>query len=410
MSLLYSMHFADGLSEIDYNHKKFCELNGYKYNRVLIPNSTAAKYAFILQQMQNNIGKNIIFIDSNSFFKTFKLNLAINKSIFMQKVGEHALDNFIFLNSNDTSIRIIDSIYREIKTKTFMRQIDTVPVTFPEDYYQEYPFVYENTYINVDCGEHDNAFKIDNILVFYVNSNHYDLRGLYFADALLKSKEFYYDNNKEKYELVNPNQKNALVMLYTKEIKEYSIAAEKNIANYCRRNNITLYVYREKPEGFENASGTWCKPNLLLDHINNHENIAWIDADILLTKNFKFDFEGDIGVYHDPAKWFFNAGFMWFKNNEKNKKLLKNVIEEIKKVPDISGTYNDGGDQTRFINEVKKQYPDLIVKSNFMVNAYPTYPIQIDPKKHSAMIHFMGFPKEIRENVMKGYAELIEQS
>jgi hypothetical protein len=409
MSLLFSLHFVDGLKEIDYNHKKFCELNGYKYNKILIPNSTAAKYAFILQQMQNNIGKNIIFIDSNSYFKTFKLNLTINKSIFVQKVGEDALDDFIFLNSNDTSIRIIDSIYREIKTKTFTKQADIVPVNYPNDYYQEYPFKYENVFINIDCGEHHNASKIDNILVLYVNSRFYDQKGLYFADAFLKAKNFSHLSSDERYELINPGHKKALVMLYTKEIKEYAIAAEKNIINYCKKNNMTLHLYREKPVGYENASGSWCKPKLILDHLEQHEIVAWIDADILLTKDFKFDFNGDIGLYHDPAGWFFNSGFMWFKNNEKNRNMLNSLVQEIISLTDLSGVYSNNGDQFYFIKQVKSYYPDIIVNSNLFINAYPTYPVQIDPKKHPAMIHFMGFTPEIRENVMKGYAELIEE-
>jgi len=408
---LFSIHYADNLKEIEYNHKKFCEVNNFEYNKIIIPNITAAKYAFILQKMQKNIGENIIFIDSNSYFKNFIFDLTINKSIFIQKI-ESALDNFLFLNSNKDTIEIIENIYKNVKKQTFTKETSpTISIEFPENIYQKYPFKNNNIYTNIDIGFHnEDVTKYNDTLVFHINSRFPELRGIYFANAFLKAKKFNFITNDNKFDLIKPNQRNALVMLYTKEIKDYAVACEKNLTNYCKRNNLTLYVYRENPEEFSAASGSWCKPRLLLNHIEDHDNIIWIDSDILITKNFKFSFEEEIGVYHDPASWLFNSGFMWFKNTEKNKLLLEKVLEQIKNLPDISGVYTNGGDQKIFINVIKSEYPDIMIGSNFLINSFPTYPIQIDPTKHSAMIHFMGFSKSLRENVMKGFCELIEES
>ena len=146
-------------------------------------------------------------------------------------------------------------------------------------------------------------------------------------------------------------------------------------------------------------TGNWCKPYILLNHISDHDYISWIDSDIIITDGYKMNFEDEISVYIDPGSWDFNSGYMVFKSCEKNKILLNGVIERFNKLDKIDSIYVNGGDQTHFIEEVKKQYPDYLPKSSMYTNSY----ISISTPSEKMMIHFMGIKPQLRHIIMEYY-------
>lgn len=209
--------------------------------------------------------------------------------------------------------------------------------------------------------------------------------------------------------MFNSGNKNAVVLQYTPEIKEFGIYSETNLKKYCEYNNITLYVYRDLTQYLKDmkVSGAWCKPWLLLENFDKHEYIAWVDSDILISKEYKMNFSGDVSVYADPI-FYFNSGFMIFKTTEKNKILLNDIIESFKSIDgELSGVYTHGGDQPRFIEKIKELYPDNTPMSNLNGNSHPLIPIKMSPYKNNVMIHFMGYDKVFRKNVMKAYNSIM---
>jgi GR25 family glycosyltransferase involved in LPS biosynthesis len=83
-----------------------------------------------------------------------------------------------------------------------------------------------------------------------------------------------------KFNTYNPNQKIAIVSLYTKEISDYAVHSENSIKEYCQKQGYTFYIYREKLE--ENSSPNWSKAQTLLNHIDDHEYVIWMDSDVLI--------------------------------------------------------------------------------------------------------------------------------
>ena len=86
--------------------------------------------------------------------------------------------------------------------------------------------------------------------------------------------------SKNKFNAYNTGQKIAIVSLYTKEIADYAVHSENSIRQYCEKQNYTFYVYREKLE--ENSSPNWSKSQALLNHIDDHDYIVWMDSDTLI--------------------------------------------------------------------------------------------------------------------------------
>jgi len=214
----------------------------------------------------------------------------------------------------------------------------------------------------------------------------------------------------EPYECFNPGQKTAFVTLYTPNIQQLGIISEKNIKAYCLKNNITYHIYRDITDELkaQNISGAWCKPWLLLSHYESHENLAWVDSDILIGKDYKTETSAEIAVYKDPRHKF-NSGYMMFKTTEKNKKLLESVVEKFKKIEGtLGGVYqHGGGDQPRFIEAVSEFYPEYAPLSQMLGNTHPTYPLSISPHTSDMMLHFMGYEHSTRIAVMQGYDKIM---
>jgi len=412
---MYALYSVSDLPNLEFNHRKYCDIHNIEYNKIIISDCLSEKYLHILSCLQNNVEETLLFIDDLSFFKNLNYFPKTKKDIHIYQDNDFIIDNFFIIKSNKETIRIFHDIFQNIcKEKLKNNNIKTQQqILFDKLKHLSTPYpsfdTEEKMYQNVIPVCHNNGFEINNCYILTFKHKDFIFSNPYFADSFCAQNIKDFEIPQEKYECFNADKKNALVLLYTPEIKEFGIYSEINIKKYCEYNNITLYVYRDLTEQLKElkVSGTWCKPWLLLENFDKHEYIGWIDSDILLSKDYKMNFFGDVSVYSDPSHYF-NAGFMIYKTIEKNKKLLNDVIDSFKTINgELSGVYNHGGDQPRFIEKIKQFYPDNTPISNLYGNSHPIIPIKISPYKSNVMIHFMGYHKNFRKNIMKTYNSIM---
>jgi hypothetical protein len=411
---LFSIHYADDLKLVEKNHKKFCANNGIEYNKFRASPSAALKYSFILQELQRNFGETLIFIDSSCYFNKFKTKFDFNKSkIWFQKEKNYSFDNFIVIKSDEETIKLFSKISFDIDKTTFGKfYTEPIHIDIPEKYIIPHSYRENDQYFCLRIGMCNDYSQIEESLVLSTDSVLTEEKGLFFAEACCAAKEIKQENldSKLDFEIINPNKTKALVMLYTDEIKEYGATSEESIKSFCQKNDHTLYVYRKVPELLKRMSGSWTKPFVLLKHMKDHEFIGWIDGDILIGEDFKNIFEDDVAIFRDPSGWLFNSGFMMFKNTQKNYDLLMKIVHEIGKLENLNGVYNYGGDQKLFIEFLKKDYPYMLPLSSRFANTHPVSPEQINPRaSKDKMIHFMGFKKILRSELIKGYNALMRK-
>lgn len=403
---LYGLYEHDDIPNLEYNHRKFCDLNNIEYNNVKTK-GYLQKFHLIYSILESNIGETVFFIDSYSYFKNFQFDFEMTSDMLIQGYDSQIYDNFFIVKSNKETLRIFKNILLlsadsfRVKKSEFKLNEESYIKYFGNDiskHIQNYPYNYNNKYFNIDVKLNNNFMDIDNILVCVVKTNENNTN-VNLSEILCNHKSVEYKFRNSKFDIINPGKKNALITLYTDNIKKQGIVSELNIEKFCILNDITYYVYRDIPDNLTNMTGNWCKPYILLNHIDDHDYISWIDSDIIITDGYKIKFDGDIMVYNDPLTWNFNSGFMVFKNNEKNKSLLNGVIDRFNKIDRMDSIYINGGDQTYFIEEVKKQYPDYLPKSSIYTNSC----ISISTPSEKMMIHFMGITSHIRHIIMEYY-------
>lgn len=158
----------------------------------------------------------------------------------------------------------------------------------------------------------------------------------------------------------------AITTLYTPEIADFSKEAVKNFRMYCDAHGYDLFAYEESL--IDGLRGNWCKPKVLLDHINDYDYIVWLDSDIaILDINRKLE---EIIEPHkeklfiatdDMGGWKLNNGFMIFKNTKFVRDLLSILWKQQSGLKD-----KERGDQKFFI--------DFIDKINLPETQYHLYP------------------------------------
>ena len=411
---LISIHKRQNLSNIEFNHKLFCKITKYSYEKEFVEDSYVEKYSLILSKLQENIGETLIFIDSDSYFAKFDKFPNLTEDIYLQKIDDkNIVDNFLIIKSNNNTIKIFNDVFESLLKQKKADLINKeLHLNFPQEVLLKYPYKFEenDVYLNVSVFSNKDAFGVSNIYV----KNTFDLiasqpTSYYFAEVLCNKADVKREKKTDSYECINPGKKNALICLYTPEIEQMGLVAEENLSLYCKYHDLTLHMYRDTTPELKknNISGTWCKPWLLLENFDKHENIAWIDSDILIGKDYKIKFDDEILCFKDPY-YPMNAGFMVFKTTEKNKKLLNEVIAEFGHIDGtLEGVYAHGGDQPIFTRKIKEFYPDYCFKANNFGNSHPSIPIHISPEMNDKFIHFMGFPKNFRYHVMDGFSQYL---
>ena len=158
----------------------------------------------------------------------------------------------------------------------------------------------------------------------------------------------------------------AITTLYTPEIADFSKEAVKNFKMYCDAHGYDLFAYEESL--IDGLRGNWCKPKVLLDHINDYDYIVWLDSDIAIL-NIERKLEEIIEPHKeklfiatdDMGGWKLNNGFMIFKNTKFVRDLLSILWKQQSGFKD-----KERGDQKFFI--------DFIDKINLPKEQYHLYP------------------------------------
>ena len=203
----------------------------------------------------------------------------------------------------------------------------------------------------------------------------------------------------EKFSIYNPGKKIAIISLYTPNISNYAVCSELNIKAYCQLQGYTFYVYRDSLDS--TASPNWSKAQTILNHIDNHDAVLWLDSDTLIFNPFKKIEEilnkttstkkiiacKDVGLNGSML----NSGAVIFKNDFYS----KNILNKWKNFNgDKSSLYASGGDQEILCDILKKSDPFGHNRKIFSMNEFNTEPRMVD--KDTFIIHFMAFPHQLK--------------
>lgn len=221
-------------------------------------------------------------------------------------------------------------------------------------------------------------------------------------------------NFKASFSCYNPGCKIAIVSLYTPEIESYAIYSELNIREYCEKQGYTFYVYRDSLD--KSSHGNWSKAKALLNHIDDHEEIIWMDSDVVIYNPEK-RFEDilsrcvpikkviacqDIGSNNkgEPKGSLFNSGIVIFRKHRYTKNILKKWWE-FRLNHDTSELYSEGGDQEVLIGILKKSDPAGYNYKVFPMNIFNTDPRFIDDE--TFVLHFMAYPRHLKDFFIKHF-------
>ena len=116
---MYALYSVDGIPNLEFNHRKYCDLYNIEFNKIKITNSLSDKYSHIVSVMQQNIGETLLFIDDLSYFNRFDFFPTLNEDILIQKNNKTVIDNFFIVKSNINTIKIFSDALKEINHKGF---------------------------------------------------------------------------------------------------------------------------------------------------------------------------------------------------------------------------------------------------------------------------------------------------
>jgi len=199
----------------------------------------------------------------------------------------------------------------------------------------------------------------------------------------------------------NPFKKIAIVSLYTEEISEFAIYSEQSIKEYCYKQGYTFYVYRKKIDN--SGSANWSKPQAILNHIDDHDHIIWMDSDTLIFNTDK-SFES---IIDQSRKKFLiatkdigdhcmiNSGVLIFKSHNYTKNLLKKWRDFD---GDKSSLYASGGDQEILCEILRQSDPFGYNRKILEMNEFNTDPRLIN--EDTFILHFMAYPYEFKKIFM----------
>lgn len=210
----------------------------------------------------------------------------------------------------------------------------------------------------------------------------------------------------------NPGRPIGVVSLYTPEIANYAVESELNIRAYCEKQGYTFYVYRESLD--EGSHGNWSKPQALLNHIDDHQELIWMDSDTLIF-NPERRFEDilsrsvpmkkiiaceDVGANNTTlAKGSeLNSGVVIFRNHKYTRNILAKWWD-FREDHDTSSLYASGGDQEVLIDLLKKGDPFGYNRKIFPMNIFNTDPRLVD--EDTFILHFMAYPIHLKHFFMK---------
>lgn len=212
----------------------------------------------------------------------------------------------------------------------------------------------------------------------------------------------YTEVDKEAVSSYNASARIAFITLYTPNIAVYAHVAEQNIKRYCDRHGYAFHVYRAVPQEIgPDVSGNWAKPWVLRRHLDQHEWVIWIDADMLFTRpDLTVDpllANRDVLIAGDVGSWRVNSGLMGFRNTEANAALLTCMWDTLSEVSNRSDVYSSLGDQhyvNRLLQEIGLDGDDKVLDM-----ASINTPVFMRDAE-SLLVHFMGLGEPYRSAYM----------
>ena len=207
---------------------------------------------------------------------------------------------------------------------------------------------------------------------------------------------------RENCSMYNPGKKIAIVSLYTDEISDYAIYSENSIKEYCYKQGYTFYIYRKTLD--DKHSPSWSKSQAILNHVNDHEYIMWLDADTLIfnpDKKIESILDQCLPRKHIIATQdiggnsMLNSGALIFTSHNYS----KNIIKKWRDFDgDKSHLYASGGDQEVLCKILKKSDPGGFNRKIFEMNEFNTDPRFVD--KDTFILHFMAYPHKLKKIFM----------
>jgi GR25 family glycosyltransferase involved in LPS biosynthesis len=432
---LFGLYALDDIPNLEENHRSFAEQNGLDYAKYRVRN-IYEKWSLIYRLLEANRGQTLVFIDCFSYFVSPRCKLDTSETTLIQEAQGKIMDNFFVVKSTHETQRIFHNILLDAQS-TFAGGSFLFEPRLPQGIAKPYGWrTDEGLHFNVDPvftfhGRYLSAAEIPhgltvglthspedpqtapsgNTLVLRYGGTGWDAQFWTAAEILCEKREAIQAAASQAcFEVLNPGRPKALLSLSCSEPgmppAEYAAVSDRNFREYAERQNVTLYLYKAIPEELKGLHSTWTKPYLVLRHLAEHEYLSWVDADILISRNFQLPEAEDVIVYNDPGAWLFNAGFMTFRNSAKTVEFLHAVISRSESIEDRSSLYVNGGDQTQFIEEFRLHFPDSLPLSNLVANI----PVVLDAIRSPGpgLWHFMGLnPPSVRAVVMDYYEKNI---
>lgn len=191
----------------------------------------------------------------------------------------------------------------------------------------------------------------------------------------------------------------------------YARYSRENFAHYCAAHDYALHFYAEIPPDLrdERVSAAWLKIEMLRRHIDAHDFIIWLDADMLfhdLRVPFAPLIEGRERIFaRDIADWRINAGLMGFRNTPRNRAFLDALSVRLRAVSDRSAVYASQGDQAHTIDALTEHGMLDYVFSATVLN---THPLLYTPG--AWLVHYMGYAEPFRTLYMAHDAAMINRT
>jgi len=424
---LFGLYSLSDIPHLKENHRLFADFNRFDYFEISIRNSYE-KWVWVYRLLESHPGETLAFIDAFSFFSSDTFPSDVNDPILIQDLNGKVMDNFFVVRSCIETQRVFHEILRTAQ-QHFCNGSFMFSIPMPNGIAKHYchktsndlffnvdlAFIHEGRFLatkevptgafSVADQEHADVINtIKNILVVRYGGYGWDSQFWSVAEILCQRRRSIEGAAPASdVEVVNPGRDRAILTLSSTQpdmpLPEYAAVSERNFRRYAATHDVTLYLYKGIPEELSALHSTWTKPYLLLRHLPEHQYLSWVDGDILISNDYHLPEGEDVIVYNDPGAWFFNAGFMTFRNSRKSADFLQAVISRCEAIGDRSTLYVNGSDQSQFIEEFKAHFPDALPHSNLEGNTPPILSSSIP--KDRGLWHFMGInPPSIRAIVM----------
>jgi len=82
------------------------------------------------------------------------------------------------------------------------------------------------------------------------------------------------------YRSINPDKDIAFVSLCTPEIYSYSLPSQEILEAYCQKQGYAGHFYTQSLD--KSSHPTWSKAAALLNHIEDHQYVIWLDSDAVI--------------------------------------------------------------------------------------------------------------------------------